>query len=283
MAWHGNSAVSATGIPMIKKTATTAALALLFACSCMSTSVIYEYDKEGNVIRKTETKESISKVLTNDLKNKTVVQCTNGWGAEVNVGAQLESGMTPSFKMAAGKLNWFYGSFLPSVDAPSIAGIIQSWHENLNISPAGIVSGPSTTAVTSLPSVFTAGSYCADGSCDATKFTCGGDCDFYDLRMYTSVVYLQGLVDVLSKYDGTKYFMQETGESYADVLKDFGKMLEVYKKYGCSDSKVVVHYVSVHGKAITKLMFSYVNADGTTYDVQCPNCTAWEPEGYEGE
>lgn len=249
-----------------------AAMAILSVCaillaSCMSTSTITAYDAEGRITSVTQTKESISKVVTADLANKTVVQCTNGWGAEVKIGAQLESGMTPSVSMAAGKLNWFYGSFLEETQPSQIADIITAWHENLSITPAGITSGPDAQSSQGNTSNKT-----TDGAAHNGTYT--------NLQEDRTIATQKAIVAKLLTFDGSKKFA-DLDETYEQSLKDLQRILLEYERVGLTESKVCVKRVSVSNGVITDLLYCYCDDSGC-HDTACPNCTPWEvPEMFQ--
>lgn len=115
-----------------------------------------------------------------------------------------------------------------------------------------------------------------DGGVDG-MFVCNGkQCSYSDISKETSVKYLKNAVDTLLKYDGSRKF-EFTGETYGDTLVHFRKMLDVYDRYGVSDSAVSIMRVSVADGVITDLMYAVGDGDGGFSEIVCPNCAAWEP------
>lgn len=82
---------------------------ILTLCSCASTSRIIEYNNEGKVVKETTTKENVSKTICSDLSEKNVVLLSRGWGVRLEAGSRIDSAMTPSLLIDAGKFSSFYG------------------------------------------------------------------------------------------------------------------------------------------------------------------------------
>ena len=62
-----------------------AVAALFLAAGCASThSTITEYDAAGNIVKKTESSESVIHTVTKSTQNKTVVIWEDGWAAYIS-------------------------------------------------------------------------------------------------------------------------------------------------------------------------------------------------------
>jgi hypothetical protein len=123
----------------MKKLAAIVAVAALFTgCQALTNSKITTYGADGKIVSVAETNESIAATITKSAANKTVVVCETGWGVKMEVGAQLQSGMTPELTLQAGKIEAFYGSLLKNVTGEEISKIIQAAHNELTIGPGGV-------------------------------------------------------------------------------------------------------------------------------------------------
>ena len=109
---------------------------LLLAAGCASThSTITEFDAAGNVIRTTETSESVIKTVTDSTQNKSVLIWEDGWAAYLSVSSGTLEDPTPHGKMFAGKTNRGALSLLPNQQGlPGIARIIQATKSDLSAS-----------------------------------------------------------------------------------------------------------------------------------------------------
>lgn len=101
------------------------ALPLLFLAGCFAptANTVTEYDSAGNIVRVTETSESVVKSLVESTKDKTVILWDNSFLAYLSASAATMEDPTPTLKMGIGKAD---------------KGLISLKHENLN--PAEIVS-----------------------------------------------------------------------------------------------------------------------------------------------
>lgn len=113
---------------------------ILTLCSCASTSRIIEYNNEGKVVKETTTKENVAKTICNDLSEKNVVLLSRGWGVRLEAGSRIDSAMTPSLLIDAGKFSSFYGSFMKTFDSATIPEMIKSWNDTLKVGNDGIYS-----------------------------------------------------------------------------------------------------------------------------------------------
>lgn len=120
-----------------------AVLMFLFSAiltGCASTkSVILEYDKDGNLVKKTTTSQSLVKDVTQSTKNKTVVAWENGWAAYLSASTSTQEDPTPHVKMWAGKAAKGVISALPDQQNwEGIAKSIAATREDLKVSTSGI-------------------------------------------------------------------------------------------------------------------------------------------------
>lgn len=121
------------------------ALIALILAGCQATrSVVREYDSKGNLIRITETGESVVKNITESTKNKTVIGWESGWAAYMSCSAATTENPTPTVKMFAGKTDKGAISALPDQqDWKGIADVIHATKYELNVSATGISAGSS--------------------------------------------------------------------------------------------------------------------------------------------
>lgn len=77
--------------------------AMLTGCCTYSTSTVSEYDADGNMIRRTETCESVVRDIMKASENKTVLLWESGWTAYVSGSAFTAEDPSPTLKMFAGK------------------------------------------------------------------------------------------------------------------------------------------------------------------------------------
>lgn len=114
-----------------------AAVAVAFiAAGCASTTTtITEFDAEGNVIKTTETSESVIKTVVASTQGKSVLAWEDGWAAYLSVSSGTLEDPTPHGKMFAGKTNRGALSLLPNQQGlPGIARIIQATKSDLSAS-----------------------------------------------------------------------------------------------------------------------------------------------------
>ena len=79
-------------------------VAAMLTGGCMnSTSSVTEFDASGNVIRRTETRESIIRDVMRATENKTVLAWESGWMAYVSGSAFSAEDPSPTLKLFAGK------------------------------------------------------------------------------------------------------------------------------------------------------------------------------------
>lgn len=123
--------------------------ALLFSAfftGCVATqSTITEYDVKGNILKKTETSESIIATVTESTRNKTVVMWEDGWAGYISISSGTTKDPTPHGKIFAGKVNKGVVSILPNQqNLPGIAKIIQATKSDISMSLTDGVSATSS-------------------------------------------------------------------------------------------------------------------------------------------
>ena len=114
-----------------------AAVAVAFiAAGCASThSVVTEFDAAGNVIRTTETSESVIKTVTDSTQNKSVLIWEDGWAAYISASSGTVEDPTPHGKMFIGKTNKGALSLLPNQQGlRGVARIIQATKSDISAS-----------------------------------------------------------------------------------------------------------------------------------------------------
>ena len=120
---------------------TMAVLTLLLAGCMTSTSTIEEFDAAGHVVKKTVTKESVVKSLTQSTKDKTVVAWESGWAAYLSASTATNDDPTPHVKIFAGKTDKGVISALPEQqDFAGIASVVQATKYDLAVTPEGVQS-----------------------------------------------------------------------------------------------------------------------------------------------
>lgn len=114
----------------------------LLLSGCAATrSTITEYDAAGNILKKTETSESIIATVTKSTQGKTVVMWEDGWAGYISISSGTTDDPTPHGKIFAGKVNKGAISVLQNQQGlHAIAKIIQATKSDLNISLDGMNS-----------------------------------------------------------------------------------------------------------------------------------------------
>ena len=106
-----------------------AAVTIVFlSAGCASTrSTVTEYDAAGNVVKRTETTESVISSVVESTRNKTVVAWEDGWAAYISLSSGTVDDPTPHGKIFAGQVNQGAISILPEQkNLTGIAQVIQS-------------------------------------------------------------------------------------------------------------------------------------------------------------
>ena len=126
------------------------AVALFVLTGCAATrSTITEYDASGNILKKTETSESVISSVVKSTKNKSVIIWEDGWAGYISVSSGTLDDPTPHGKIFAGKVNKGAVSLLPNQSGLSgIAKIIQATKSDLSVSFDGAASESSEVNVT---------------------------------------------------------------------------------------------------------------------------------------
>lgn len=119
-----------------------AAALLVLLAGCASTrSTITEYDAAGNIVKKTESSESVIKTVTASTQGKTVVMWEDGWAAYISASSGTTEDPTPHGKIFAGKTNKGAISILPDQrNLPGIARIIQATKSDIGIALDGLTA-----------------------------------------------------------------------------------------------------------------------------------------------
>ena len=121
-----------------------AALFVLTGCAATK-STITEYDASGNILRKTETSESVISSVTKSTRNKSVIIWEDGWAGYISVSSGTLDDPTPHGRIFAGKINKGAVSLLPNQSGlPGIAKIIQATKSDLSIGLDGASSKTKT-------------------------------------------------------------------------------------------------------------------------------------------
>ena len=85
--------------------------AALLAAGCTSTSVVMEYDPDGKLIKKIETREDISKTISGALRDKALLIIRSGWAAKIRATpAEMENGGAANVEISVGTRNSAYSS-----------------------------------------------------------------------------------------------------------------------------------------------------------------------------
>lgn len=117
---------------------------------CAATqSTITEFDASGNILKKTETSESVISSVVKSTKNKSVVMWEDGWAGYISISSGTTEDPTPHGKIFAGKINKGAVSILPDQkNVVGIAKIIQATKSDLSVSFDGASSESSEVNVT---------------------------------------------------------------------------------------------------------------------------------------
>lgn len=111
-------------------------LAMFVFTGCASTqSTITEYDASGNILKKTETSESVISSVVKSTKNKSVIIWEDGWAGYISVSSGTMDDPMPHGKIFAGKVNKGAVSILPDQkNVVGIAKIIQATKSDVSVS-----------------------------------------------------------------------------------------------------------------------------------------------------
>lgn len=122
------------------------AVAMFVLTGCAATrSTVTEYDSAGNILKKTESSESIIATVTKSTQGKTVVMWEDGWAGYISISSGTTEDPTPHGKIFAGKVNKGAVSILPNQqNLPGIAKIIQATKSDVSLSLTDGVSATSS-------------------------------------------------------------------------------------------------------------------------------------------
>lgn len=111
------------------------AITMFVLTGCAATrSTITEYDASGNILKKTETSESVISSVTKSTQNKSVIIWEDGWTGYISVSSGTLDDPTPHGRIFAGKINKGAVSLLPDQkNVVGIAKIIQATKSDLSV------------------------------------------------------------------------------------------------------------------------------------------------------
>jgi ABC-type Zn uptake system ZnuABC Zn-binding protein ZnuA len=112
-------------------------------CGCNTTSTICEFDKDGKLIKKTETNESALNAVVRSASGKSLIIYEGGWMFFLEVSPGTSENPTPHFTAKGGNQNSVYASILPDQERiPSgMAEIIRAAKSgDISVGPKGISS-----------------------------------------------------------------------------------------------------------------------------------------------
>ena len=117
--------------------------AMLPGCCTYSTSTVTEYDTAGNVVRRTETCESVVRDIMKASENKTVLLWESGWTAYVSGSAFTAEDPSPTLKMFAGKSDkGLLSIHREHTDVfKKLPEILRSTRQDLHVTSEGISDG----------------------------------------------------------------------------------------------------------------------------------------------
>lgn len=114
----------------------TALFVVVTIAGCSST-IVYEFDKDGKVVRKTETSTDIVGSIAQSTKDKTLVIWRNGWAGYLSVSPGTQEDPSPHGKIFVGKTDGGYISIHKDhqkLDFEGVAEVIRSTNSDLAIS-----------------------------------------------------------------------------------------------------------------------------------------------------
>lgn len=126
----------------------TAVMLLAAGCFSPSNTIITEFDSTGKICRKTETRESVIRSLTDSTRHKTIIAFESGWTAYLSVSMATLEDPTPVGKIFAGKADKAVFSILPEQQHwDGIAKAILATKQDIAISASGITTSSDVTAI----------------------------------------------------------------------------------------------------------------------------------------
>lgn len=115
-------------------------LLIISMLSGCSTTTVWEFDKEGKCVKKTETETDIAGSIIQSTKDKTVLIWHEGWAAYASVSPATFEDPTPHLKGFVGKDNRGYFAVHKDhqhLNFDGIAKVVQATKSNLNVSATG--------------------------------------------------------------------------------------------------------------------------------------------------
>lgn len=118
---------------------------LFLMVGCASThSIVTEYDAGGNIVKKTESTESVIKTVTASTQGKTLLMWEDGWAAYISISSGTLDDPMPHGKIFAGKISKGAFSILPNQQGlPGIAKIVQATKSDFSADLSGVNSNSS--------------------------------------------------------------------------------------------------------------------------------------------
>ena len=110
------------------------------------------------------------------------------------------------------------------------------------------------------------------------SFQCDGNCEYDNLSGNKDIAYQLSIATKLLTYDGYTNKMEGSGEYYTQTLEHFITQLTKFQAKGHKSTPLMVKYVTVKDKVITRLMYIYVRKDGSSFNTECPSCVLLDDE-----
>lgn len=113
---------------------------VLTGCFTGTTTTITEFDTKGNVVKVTETGESVVKSVVESTKDKTCITWESGWAAYLTATAASTEDPTPTLKIGAGKVDKGVITLHPNHTELQkiIPDVIKSTRQDLTVSTDGV-------------------------------------------------------------------------------------------------------------------------------------------------
>lgn len=117
--------------------------AVFLMSGCWSPTVVEEFDKDGKLVKKTTTEESVIKSVISSTKDKTVFCYRRGWAAYLRLWTVNSTTVSPEFDCFAGKEDeGFLTIHKDQQNLSEVADVVKATTatESLSVSPNGIGS-----------------------------------------------------------------------------------------------------------------------------------------------
>lgn len=112
---------------------------MLAGVGCASTSTIKEYDLQGNLVKETQTNESVAATIVESTKNKSLVFWSSGWYGKAKAVFADSSSPVPTFDLEAGKVDTGMASIhKDQQNLDKIPDIIKATRSDLGVTSDGI-------------------------------------------------------------------------------------------------------------------------------------------------